>query len=143
MIRLLLVTLLLPLAMPPALAGGLTVVVDEADCRWLVRHEPAPDVTYQPGVDVNGNPVAPADLGPDHGGAAAPVLPKQIAIDLDIPLSRLLPDGTPPNLEDAKANAGTVTVDRETGAVSYNGQPLVDPAREHLIAACRAHAKER
>ena len=31
-----------------------------------MRHEPAPDVAYQPGVDVHGRAVAPADL---NGGS--------------------------------------------------------------------------
>ncbi len=31
-------------------------------CRQLVRHVPAADVAYKPGVDAKGKPIAPADL---------------------------------------------------------------------------------
>ena len=35
------------------------IAISERDCQQLVvKHEPAPDVTYQPGVDVHGNAVA-------------------------------------------------------------------------------------
>jgi len=36
------------------------VVVETGDCRWLVRHRPAGDVAFAPGVDRRGRPVAPA-----------------------------------------------------------------------------------
>jgi len=50
------------------------VIISTQDCQRLVRHVPAPDVAYKPGVDVHGKTVAPADLAgsntiyqlPDH-----------------------------------------------------------------------------
>ena len=52
------------LAAPPAAAHEkATVAITRADCARLVAHRPAPDVAYQPGVDVYGREVVPADLG--------------------------------------------------------------------------------
>src|SRR5579885_1031680 len=45
-------------------AAAQQVAVSEQDCKMLVTHNPAPDVTYTPGVDVYGRSVAPADLSP-------------------------------------------------------------------------------
>ena len=50
----------------PLAAQSRTVVITKADCDRLVKHVPAPDVTYQAGTDVYGRRVAPADL---NGGA--------------------------------------------------------------------------
>ncbi|MGF1610591.1 MAG: hypothetical protein ACFCUQ_14410 [Kiloniellales bacterium] len=51
----------------PAWAGSataefMTVVITRQDCARLVKHLPDADVAYQPGQDVYGRPVAPADL---------------------------------------------------------------------------------
>ena len=42
--------------------GAVEITVTPKDCRRLVAHKPADDVTYKPGVDAYGRPVAPADL---------------------------------------------------------------------------------
>ena len=109
------------------------VVVKASDCRWLVRHRPAADVAYKPGVDVRGRRVAPADL---EGGSRIEI-PRELTIRLEIPLVLLGEESRLRTLSLAELDAGRVTVDRVSGRVSYNGQPLVDPAREKLAAACR------
>lgn len=107
------------------------VAVSRKDCDWLVRHEPAPDVAYQPGVDVHGRPVAPADL---NGGAQL-ALPDVIYIPLEI----LIQDrfGIPASsvLYEAKAQVGVVEV--RGNQVYYEGQLLNDPETAALAAACR------
>lgn len=45
-----------------AAANGATVKVTRETCNHVVAHQPAADVAYRPGVDVNGNSVAPANL---------------------------------------------------------------------------------
>jgi hypothetical protein len=47
--------------------GGGKPVISKQDCMALARYHEAPGVEYQPGVDVHGKPVAPADL---QGGAS-------------------------------------------------------------------------
>lgn len=95
----------------------------EETCRLVEIHRPDADVAYQPGVDANGNAVAPADL-PGSGGIT---LPNEITIDLRVPLAELLGADTPPFLNDAGIDTGQVTVNRQTGALFYNGQRLDAP----------------
>ena len=86
MLRLAATTLLVPLlaalaAVPPASAALITVTAD--DCATIVAHTPSGDVAYQPGVDVDGNPVVSADLD-SHG--QLDIDESDIIIDIDIPL---------------------------------------------------------
>ncbi|TWB42513.1 hypothetical protein [Nitrospirillum pindoramense] len=112
-------------------APGPTIAVDPAACQWAVRHQPAPDVAYQPGVDVDGNPVAPADLD----GGPRPQAPQRIEIPLTARLARALPRPTGTTRPRADAYLGLLTV--EGDQVLFNGQPLTDPAEDELAALCR------
>lgn len=107
------------------------IAVSRKDCERLVRHEPAPDATYQPGVDVHGNPVAPADLG----GGQQIELPDVIYIPIEV----LVQDkyGIPANsvLYDARAQVGVVEV--RGNRVFYEDQELTDPETAALEAVCR------
>src|SRR5215475_7077827 len=82
------------------------VAISRRDCDRLVNHEPAPDVAYQPGVDVHGKPVAPADLG----GGSQIELPDVIYIPIEVLLQGNF--GIPPGsvFYDATAIIGVVSV---------------------------------
>lgn len=59
---------------PQDVAGQpVRIVITKVDCSRLVRHVPAADVAYQPGVDARGRAVAPADM-PGSGAQAIPNL---------------------------------------------------------------------
>jgi hypothetical protein len=107
------------------------IAISRKDCQRLVNHEPAPDVTYQPGVDVHGRPVAPADLG----GGQQIQLPDVIYIPIEV----LIQDkyGIPANsvLYDATALVGVVSV--RGNQVYFEDQPLTDPEIVALEEACR------
>jgi hypothetical protein len=107
------------------------IAISRKDCQRLVNHEPAPDVTYQPGVDVHGRPVVPADLG---GGQ-----PIQLPDVIYIPIEVLIQDkyGIPANsvLYDATALVGVVSV--RGNQVYFEDQPLTDPEIVALEEACR------
>jgi hypothetical protein len=107
------------------------IAISRKDCQRLVNHEPAPDVTYQPGVDVHGRPVVPADLG----GGQQIQLPDVIYIPIEV----LIQDkyGIPANsvLYDATALVGVVSV--RGNQVYFEDQPLTDPEIVALEAACR------
>ena len=107
------------------------VAISRRDCEQLVSHEPAPDVTYQPGVDVHGRPVAPADLG----GGSQINLPDVIYIPIEV----LVQDrfGIPANsvLYDATALVGVVSV--KGNQVYFEDQLLGDPEVAALEEACR------
>ena len=107
------------------------IAISRKDCSRLVNHEPAPDVTYQPGVDVHGRPVAPADLG----GGQQIQLPDVIYIPIEV----LVQDkyGIPANsvLYDATALVGVVSV--RGNRVYFENQELTDPEVAALEQACR------
>lgn len=107
------------------------VAISRRDCQSLVRHEPAPDVTYQPGVDVHGRPVVPADV---NGGSQIE-LPDVIYIPIEV----LVQDkyGIPANsvLYSATAEIGVVAV--RGNQVYFEDQPLGDPEVAALEQACR------
>lgn len=107
------------------------IAISRKDCDRLVNHEPAPDVTYQPGVDVHGRPVVPADLG----GGQQIQLPDVIYIPIEV----LIQDkyGIPANsvLYDATALVGVVEV--RGNRVYFEDQELTDPEIAALEQACR------
>ena len=117
--------------LPESKAAHLTIT--STSCRWLVRHRPETGVAYQEGIDARGREVRPADLS----GASRIELPEQLTIDLIIPLERLSLSKAGTNLGQADLYAGAVTIDRTSGRVTYNGQPLTDPEQERLVAGCR------
>ena len=60
------------------------IVITKVDCSRLVRHQPAPDVAYRPGVDARGRAVVPADI-PGSGADAIPnLLPEVLEFPLTI-----------------------------------------------------------
>jgi hypothetical protein len=126
----------LPVVLILTLAGWVApanaeVAISRRDCERLVRHEPAPDVAYQPGVDVHGRPVAPADLG----GGSQIELPDVIYIPIEV----LIQDkyGIPANsvLYDATALVGVVSV--RGNQVYFEDKLLSDPEVAALEVACR------
>ncbi len=125
----------------PGPARAATAIVSREDCARITAHVPAPDVAYRPGVDADGNPVAPADL------AEQPRLDidaETVVVDIDLPIRAFT--GTPGDSGaftgaggeidrfDATARIGVVTI--ENGIVSFDGQPLSAPDLERIAAAC-------
>jgi len=119
-----------------ALAAERTIRITRTDCDRLVDYVEPPGVAYQPGVDVNGRPVAPADLD----GGWQMQLPDYISIDI----TRDLPDrfGLPRDsrLFAAEAFIGVVDIDLRDGRVRFNGSELSDPETRALAALCREGA---
>lgn len=138
MSRVFVISALAFLAAAPAVAedtivvteSGTAIVITEAQCRNLVQHVPAADIAYEPGVDVHGNAVAPADLG-----ASEISIPEEISIDVTALVYELLETTPPPGLEDTAIDLGKVVL--RDGQLTYNGQPLGGTADAALIAACR------
>jgi len=108
--------------------------IDPAFCQALVKHVPDADVNYQPGIDVHGKPVVPADL-PDSPQLQ---LPKTISIPLTADLFKTLnfstdkyPFNTMPRND---INLGTLTV--EGDRVLFNGKPLTSDQQDNLAVLC-------
>ena len=109
--------------------------IDPAVCRALTKHEPDANVNYQPGVDVHGKPVAPADLA----GAQKMQLPQTITIPLTLQLAKVLnlntnqyPYNQLGNSTEVQLGTFTVTGDK----VLFNGQPISDTQQDNLAVLC-------
>ncbi len=125
----------------PAL-GEEALVISPADCARLVEHVASADVAYQPGVDVNGNSVASADL---NGDTRLDLNGEDIAIDIALPLRAT--EGTVDDVAafeaaggkidnfDATGNVGVVTI--RDGIVYFNDKAISSRENELLAAACR------
>lgn len=99
---------------------GRIVITREMCAQQAIQHRPAPDVTYRPGTDVYGRPVAPADL-PGSGVGANPYgLGDRSSTDILL---------RPPQAAGGRAGVfgetyvGRVTVDAN-GRTWINGQPV-------------------
>ncbi len=113
------------------------VRVSRKDCQSLVRYVPDPGVAYRPGVDVNGKPVAPADL---PGSSIRSVLPETVEFDVSFyPLAR----GRGGRFDQSEMYVGTVRYDLNTGEVLFNGVPLTDPEKDEMAQRCRAALRQR
>jgi hypothetical protein len=119
------------IAVASAAPASAEIAISRKDCQRMVDHEPAPDVAYQPGVDVHGRPVAPADLG----GGQQIQLPDVIYIPIEV----LTQDSfnIPANsvLYSATAFIGVVAV--RGNRVYFEDQELTDPEVAALEQACR------
>lgn len=97
-------------------------------CQRLVQHTAHADVTYQPGVDVNGNAVVPADLD----SVVQPIeLPEVIHVPITVDQAQKLnlPNNVPYK---AEAMIGNVTVNTKTGEVKFNGQ-TISPSQINVL----------
>lgn len=89
------------------------------ECRILKQHKPSADATYQPGVDVHGKPVVPADIN------AAPPMGldgQTMVVPLSIDLAQRLQNLNIAGL-DMKGTLGFLEVGPGS-RVRYNGQDL-------------------
>jgi hypothetical protein len=129
--------LVLPLApillILPAAAQQGPIVVSSSNCDAIAHVNDAPGVAYTPGVDVNGNAVATADL-PGSSTAlnqALATAPIKITVDLQkrfgIPANSALFQG--------EAQIGYVTV--QDGKAYLDGQPLNVAEQGLLATACK------
>ena len=113
---------------PDPQGGGRTVVLTRDDCARLQTAAPAA-ADYVPGVDVEGRPVAPADL---PRGSFNPALS---AAEIEVELGG---GGRGWKLGWRRPNVivGRIWFDAD-GAILLNGERLATADRERLAAACR------
>lgn len=112
--------------------GG-AVVVGAQDCARLVAHTPAADVAYRSGIDVEGNPVVPADTAVRFRAPTA----EDIVISIEIDLRRKY--GIPPGSGRYEGVVAVGEVAFENGKAYFNGQPLASDDEQALAAACQRH----
>ena len=107
-----------------------TIVVTRGDCAALVEHTPAANVEYRPGVDVRGRSVVAAEVS----GASRIAAPDEIAIDGTVQVFQFLKRTPPHGLGDTSTNVGRLVF--ADGKLSFNGEPLSDPATHAIAEAC-------
>jgi hypothetical protein len=97
-------------------------------CHFYITHEPAADVTYQPGIDVRGNPVVGADIDPP---AAVLTTPQEFMLTIDLAdyLGIFVPQGL-------RMDTTGIPMRVEDGRVLVNGQPLSGEGQEMLREFC-------
>ena len=118
-----------------SVAAASTITVAATDCQRLVRHQPDADVAYTPGVDVNGNPVAPADLP----GAVTIKTPTEVTFDVTYDLLANYGVDTDTTLAPrGEAVVGTVKYDLLSGALTFNGERLDNAETAALSDLCKA-----
>lgn len=103
-----------------------------SDCRLAIEQVEAPGVDYQPGVDVHGVPVVPADVEePDI------VLPDVIPISISADLVDQF--GLQPNspLLSIDAGIGIVEFQLSSGRLYFNGVELSETDEQALVTLCR------
>jgi hypothetical protein len=125
-----------PPAPPPggvAVSKDGQVVVSAKACAEVIAHVPDTGVAYTPGVDVNGQPVAPADLPASNPPVNLDTFP--IFLTLDLKKRFQIPAAA--KLFKPEAVVGLITI--QGNQVFFNGQPIGTGEANLLAAACRAH----
>jgi hypothetical protein len=94
----------------------------------VVAYAPDPSANFQPGTDVLGRAVAPADLSPPQQ-----VVPPRLGFLLSVDLARRL---NLPGALKGDLPLGIVTI--EDNRLLFNGQPIGGETEAALAAACAA-----
>jgi len=115
---------------PGSLGAQDSVVVSRQDCARLVRHAPAADVAYKPGVDAKGKAVKPADL--EDSAPITLKLPEQFEFD-----PALKPIKNLPKLADTDMKVGKIKYNIMSGELTFNDQPLTSKQAAELAALCQ------
>jgi len=126
-------------ALPAPVAGAQTITVSSQACAAVAHRNDAPGVAYQPGVDVKGKAVAPADL-PGSGNATLTDKLAGSPVKITVDLQRRFGIPADANLFHGKAEVGYVTV--RDGKAYLDGVPLDSSEEGLLSAACRDQMKK-
>jgi len=125
-------------AVAPAAAADPYLTISKADCAYLTTHYPADNVAFEPGRDVRGKAVAPADL--DGGNEL--ILPDAVVIPIEVSLFENF--GIPADGLSFQGDiyVGEVIVDVASGRATFNGQPLENETEAELAALCQRIARD-
>ncbi len=122
--------------LPATLHAEIAVTLTESDCRQLGKQFTGDAAAFQPGRDVYGRPVAPAELE----DSVSPAFPETITIEIEVELQERFGFPAEPDLYNARALIGEIEL---RGARTYfRGQPLGENAAAALAARCRSALPE-
>ena len=105
-----------------------------AACKLLSDQH---NVVYQPGVDVDGNAVVPADINAAPMGGVLDVVKVPLEFDLAQRISGLNIDGVRQGFNSDSSSLGMIEI-HQTGKVIYNGQDITRP----MMNICAKSHKE-
>ena len=106
--------------------------ISETSCQFLADHMTRPDVAYQPGVTVTGDPVVSADIEGSLTTLTTAHLLSPI-YEFDVVFS---PMRGHPTLDRSEFVVTTVTFDPQRGEVTLNGESRIWLHRAALAKAC-------
>lgn len=120
--------------------AGDRVEISLEDCRRATRYVEPEGVAFEPGKDVYGREVDPADL---NGGTGQVELPEIIEFDVAFnPLSDLAISQGTRDFSNTSDSLGRVTFDTVTNRLTFNGETLSADTEADLIAQCREALQE-
>jgi hypothetical protein len=113
-------------------AAERTIAVARSDCRLAIEHAATADVDFEPGVDVHGRPVVPAD-----GGRSGVALPDIVSVFVSAEVRNTFQLGDDSPLLSFDAGIGVVEYEPSSGRLLFNGVPLRERDEQALAALCR------
>lgn len=123
------------IAVAPAAAqqAARPITVSSSACDAVAHLNDAPGVAYTPGVDVDGNAVAPADLPGGNSALDQALASAPIKITVDLQKRFGIPANA--NLFQGESQIGYVTI--QDGKAYLDGQPLNTAEQGLLATACK------
>jgi hypothetical protein len=116
----------------PRAPGQTEISVSRDDCKVLAQYADVGAADYKPGVDVNGRPVAGANLS----GEGTSVVPTEITFTLTVRLADFVP-GLATGLADSVAPIGEIAVRGRD--VFLNDRLLNERQSQVLAEQCRTN----
>jgi hypothetical protein len=115
--------------------GAKMITVGPSACESLSAHTASDDVAYKPGIDAEGNDIAPADL--NSSGQLNLDDDHEFWLPIDVPLADVTNIAATDTMDAISASdigVGTVTV--KNGQAYFDGEPLGDSESHALAAEC-------
>lgn len=117
------------------------ILITPSNCLLLSQHVPDADVEYQPGLDVRGNKIAPADLQ-NNNGLALGANGYSFYMTHDALRENSIADQYGlGDAQEGKIILGQVTV--KNGDVLWNGRSLKEADRNRVYMLCEEQAREK
>ena len=115
------------LLMYPLNVNAQSVISDPNICNYMISHQTDNDVTYKPGIDVEGKAVKPAELKTSHSIQAPDIIEFPLTISLDQFLETA---GISEKLE-METKLETITIEMKTGKVTYGGKDITSDLQNY------------
>ena len=130
-IRTLLAFLLIGISTGAQAAEDTAIRIAKSDCIRIVEHHPSADVAYQPGVDVRGKKVVPADV------EASPNLRNIVPEVIEFPVALNPLKGGAARFGETSLEVGKVSFDMKSRRATFNGKALTRSETRRISKKCR------